>query len=390
MNSVLQSCRACKATDLRLILSLGQTPLANSLVQPDQLGHLEITYPLDLVFCASCSLVQITVTVPPDMLFREYLYFSSCSFPVVRQAEILVERMVTERCLDGSSLAMEIASNDGYLLQHYKKQGVPVLGIEPARNVAKVAVKERGIRTLTEFFGEELAYMLESRGDSADIIHANNVLAHVSDLNGVVNGIRIVLKQKGIASIEVPYVRDLIEGCEFDTIYHEHLCYFSLTALDQLFRRNQMVISDVERISVHGGSIRVYASHLATATPSPSVTKMLDDEDRLGIGDYRFYDNFAIRVERLRNSVRELLNCLKMDGKRIAAYGAAAKGSVLLNYFGVDHELIDFVVDGSRYKQGLHMPGVHIPICPESKLLEEMPDYVVLLAWNFEDFILEK
>ena len=390
MNSVLGICRSCGKTGLEMVLSLGRTPLANALLTAEQLDQPEPTYPLDLTFCPHCALVQITETVSPEKLFREYLYFSSFSDTVLRNAQEIVGRLIASRRLVDKSLAVEVASNDGYLLQYYHRQGIPVLGIEPAVNIARVAQEERGIRTLCEFFGEELARQLRRRDEQADVIHAHNVLAHVADLNGFAHGIQLLLKDDGIAVIEVPYVKDLIDHCEFDTIYHEHLCYFSLTALDRLFRRHALVIQDVERIPIHGGSLRLFVAKATSAQRGPAVRALLDEETAWGVNRLGFYRGFARRVESLKVSLRSLLLGLQQEGKRLAAYGAAAKGSTLLNYFGIGREILDFVVDRSTYKQGRYMPGAHLLIYAPAKLLEVMPNYVLLLAWNFADEILEQ
>jgi SAM-dependent methyltransferase len=354
----------------------------------EQLREPEATFPLDLVFCPACALVQITETVPPEVLFREYAYLSSFSDTVVLNAEGIVRRLIGLEGLGSESLAVEIASNDGYLLQHYHHKGIPVLGIEPAANIARVARDERGIPTVCEFFGAELAAELVAGGRAADVVHGNNVLAHVADLNGVVRGIATVLKPRGVAVIEVPYVKDLIDHCEFDTIYHEHLCYFSLTALDRLFRRHGLVIRDVERIPIHGGTLRIFASRAEWAIPGEAVKSLLAEEAAWGVDREEFYRGFGAKVERLRASLLELLGGLKAQGRRIAAYGASAKGSTLLNFFGIGADTLEFVVDRSTVKQGRYTPGTHLPILAPERVLELRPDYLLLLTWNFADEIL--
>jgi len=383
-------CRSCGQTDLQLVLSLGSLPLANALVTAEQLDQPESTYPLELAFCPKCSLVQITETVPPEELFRDYLYFSSFSDTMLSHAQAIVERVIEWRPLDANSLAVEIASNDGYLLQYYKQAGIPVLGIEPAINIARVAQDERGIRTLTDFFDAETAARLVEQGERADVIHANNVLAHVPDLNGFVRGLRLLLKPEGVAIIEVPYVKDLIDRCEFDTIYHEHLSYFSFTAVNQLFERQGLAIQWVERLAIHGGSLRIFVGVDSGAQRPTVVTELLDEETRWGVNQVDFYQDFAQRVAELKTSLRNFVFDLKDRKLRLAAYGAAAKGSTLLNYLGIGRSALDFVVDRSTHKQGRYMPGVRLPIYSPARLLEEMPSHVLLLTWNFADEILSQ
>ena len=368
------NCRSCGSPQLEVVLSLGQTPLANSLLTKAQLKEPEATYPLDLAFCRACSLLQITETVPPETLFRDYLYFSSFSDTMLKHSEELADELIESRGLDAHSLVVEVASNDGYLLQFYQRRGIPVLGIEPALNVAKVAIEEKHIPTITEFFGADLAGQLAAKGQQADVVHAHNVLAHVANLNDFVEGFERLLKVGGIVVVEVPYVKDLLDRCEFDTIYHEHLCYYSLTALDRLARRHGLMAQDVRRVPIHGGSLRVQFGRVGEGEVSQRVADLLQEEKSWGVDNVDVYRTFAQRVA----------------GVRLAAYGAAAKGSTLLNYAGIGTETLDFVVDRSTYKQGRYMPGVHLPILPPARLLEAMPDYVLLLTWNFADEIMSQ
>jgi hypothetical protein len=384
--SVMDRCRACGAAALRAIVSLGNTPLANALLTAEQLDRPEPVYPLDLVRCDRCYLVQIKETVSPELLFKNYPYFSSYADALVREAKRLVESMIRTRGLDALSLVVEVASNDGYLLQHYRARGIPVLGIEPAANVASVA-QARGIRTVNEFFGLALAKRMKADGHSATILHANNVLAHVAELNGFVEGLRVVLDDGGLAVIEVPYVRDLLDRCEFDTIYHEHLCYFSLTALDQLFARHRLAITDVQRTPIHGGSLRLFLE-AGPAERSLAVRSLLEEEDEWGVSDWAPYARFAESVRQVQDRLVGLLSGLKRDGRRIAAYGAAAKGATLLNSCAIGTDTIEFVVDRNVHKQGRYLPGAHIPIHAPERLLQDMPDYVLLLTWNFAEEIL--
>ena len=381
------ACRSCRNKELVSLISLGSTPLANSLLRRDQLEQPEAVFPLELAMCPHCSLVQIKQTVPPQLLFTNYLYFTSFSDTMLAHAEELSNEMIASRCLGSHSLVVEIASNDGYLLQYYDRKGIPVLGIEPAQNVAKVA-QEKGVRTLTKYFSCELAEELVRSGMQADVIHANNVLAHVADLHGMVEGIHVLLKPNGVALIEVPYLKDMIDGTEFDTIYHEHLCYYSLTALDKLFRAHNLYIVDVIRLPLHGGSLHLTLSKVDN--PRQSVANLLISEREWGVNNLDFYHDFSKRVESLGRRLRDLMQTIKSDGKSIAAYGASAKGSTLLNCFKIDHNFLDFIVDRSTWKQGFYSPGTHLEISDPKRLLIDKPDYVLLLTWNFADEIMKQ
>lgn len=389
MSHRISGCRSCGASGLAPVLDLGRTPLANRLLKPDQIQQPEPTYPLELVFCPACSLVQITETVPPEVLFSDYVYFSSFSDTMVAHARALAEGTVAARRLGGGSLVVEAASNDGYLLQHYQSLGVPVLGVEPAANVAKEAIEKRGVRTVVEFFGAESAKKLVAEFGRADVFHAHNVLAHVADLNGFVEGIHTLLKDDGVAIIEAPYAHPFVEHFEFDTIYHEHLCYFSLTALNRLFRSHGLIIRHAEEVPIHGGSLRIVAGRgKPDESPSGTAAIKLAWEQSIGMDRYDYYQRFGSGVDRLKSTLVQLVRDLKAAGRKLAAYGASAKGSTLLNYFGIGADVLDFVADRSTVKQGLLTPGTRLPIVAPDELARRRPDYCLLLTWNFAAEIL--
>jgi SAM-dependent methyltransferase len=380
------ACRGCgHATDP--FLPYGDLPLANGLIYPELPHGAEARFPLTLTLCPACALVQLAESTDPETLFRHYLYQTSTSAAFVSHAGALAQRLIAERRLGPDNQVIEIASNDGYLLQHYRAAGVPVLGIEPAVNIAELA-RQRGIDTICEFFSQDFADRLRREGRRADVVHAHNVLAHVPNLNGFIGGIAAILAPDGVTVIEAPYLIDLVDNLEFDTVYHEHLCYFSLTPLVPLFARHGLQIAAVERIPIHGGSLRVFARHAGQWAPDGSVDAMLAHERDWGASDLSTYRRFADAVTAFRPAFRAFLGAVRARGKSVAAYGAAAKGATLLNYCGIGRETIDFVVDRSPLKQGLTMPGARLPILPAEQLLLRQPDFTVLLAWNFVDEIL--
>ena len=385
-NRIDAHCRSCGSKDLSVFLSLGYLPLSDGFLEARQLVDNEPRYPLDVAFCATCSLVQILETVPPEELFgADYPYFSSFTDMLLRHSQANVQGRIDERNLDGASLVVELASNDGYLLQYYQANGIPVLGIDPAPGPV-AAARAKGIETLQAFFGNDLAGKLVAEGQRADVIHANNVLAHVADTNGFVEGIATLLKDDGVAVIECPYVKDLIEHGEFDTIYHEHLCYFSVTALRALFRRHELFITRVVPLSIHGGSLRVFVEK--QNRPEPSVEHYIESEQRLGLDRLDYYAGFSNRVRELRSELSQLLQGLKERKARIVGYGAAAKGTIMLNYVGIGQETLDFVADRNTHKQGRYIPGVRLPIASPERVLAEQPDYVLILPWNVKDEIM--
>jgi len=382
------SCRFCQAPLTEPFLDLGMSPLSNAYLRAEQLNHGETFFPLKTFVCDSCFLVQLEAFVSPADIFSDYAYFSSYSESWLQHAETYSNRMACELALDANSLVVEVASNDGYLLQFFKAQQIPVLGIEPARNVAEVAQRKE-IPTVVEFFGENLAHELSATRGKADLLLGNNVLAHVPDIRDFISGLRVLLKPRGIITMEFPHLLKLMEQNQFDTIYHEHFSYLSLNTTSRMFASQGLQIFDVEELPTHGGSLRIHACH-DTDTGNVITSRfksLLNAEQRAGLENLEGYSDFANRVAKTKFELLEFLIAAKKQGKTVAAYGAAAKGNTLLNYCGIGPEFIDYVVDRSPHKQGLFLPGSHIPIYPVEHIDVTRPDYLLILPWNLAEEI---
>ncbi len=383
-------CRACRSVLTRTFVDLGAMPLANSYLRAEDLTRPEAVYPLHARVCDECLLVQIEAVTTPSELFDEYAYFSSYSDSWVEHARCFATMARQRFGLDGTSLVVEVASNDGYLLKHFVAAGIPVLGIEPARNVAEVA-RAAGIPTEVRYFGSDTAGELRSRGVQADLLVGNNVLAHVPDLNDFVAGLAELLAPQGVLSLEFPHLLRLIEGNQFDTIYHEHFSYFSLASAERILAAHRLRVFDVEELPTHGGSLRVLASldgaaHAAT----PSIAPLRQEERAAGLHRPDAYSGFADRVETCRRDLLTFLAQAKGQGRQVVGYGAAAKGNTLLNWAGVGPEHIPYVADRSPHKQGRYLPGSHIPVVAPDEIMRTRPDFILVLAWNLVDEVVEQ
>jgi SAM-dependent methyltransferase len=385
------ACRSCGSASRRLILSLGDSPLANSYLRADQLSEVEPRYPLDVYLCEDCFLVQLDALETPENIFSDYAYFSSYSTTWLAHAEQYVSMMRDRFSFGAESQVVEIASNDGYLLQYFQAGGVPVLGIEPAANVAQVA-EDKGIPTRVAFWGKGFAESLAGEGLQADLIVGNNVLAHVPELNDFVAGLKIMLKPGGIVTMEFPHLVRLIAENQFDTIYHEHFSYFSFLAVCQVFARQGLTVFDVEELSTHGGSLRVFVRHEDDACKPilDSVGALHDRETEAGLATAAYYDTFAAAVVETKRGLQAFCRHVKDEGKRLAAYGAPAKGNTLLNYCEIGTDDIAYTLDRNPHKQGMFLPGTQIPIFAPEHVHEDKPDYLLILPWNLKDEIAEQ
>ena len=380
-------CRSCGSNLSLPVIDLGLQPLANNLLRPEDIGKPEPRFPLAVFVCSDCWLMQITDTVPPVDLFSDYIYFSSFSDAMLRHAKAAVQKHIAEKKLGKESFVIEIASNDGYLLKNFVEAGVPCLGFEPAANIAEVA-RKNGVETHCEFFGQNTAAALREQKGRADLILGNNVFAHAPDTNDFVAGVAELLKPDGWVVFEFPYGVEMIEKVEFDTIYHEHVYFFTLMPLVSLFARHGMDVFHVERLPIHGGSLRFFACKKGAEPIRATVTETLDAETRLGVTGAAYYERFSEQAAKVKADMITFLAEQKAAGKRVAAYGASAKGSTLLNYIGEAAGSLEFIADRSTYKQGRLSPGLHIPILPAEELAARAPDYAVLLVWNFAEEVM--
>lgn len=385
------NCRFCDAPLSYTFVDLGMSPLCESYLSAEQLNHMEPFYPLHVYVCEHCFLVQLEEYVSPAQIFTEYAYFSSYADTWLQHAKTYVDLMGERFQLNQESQVIEVASNDGYLLQYFVAQGIPTFGIEPAANVAQVALA-KGVPTLVEFFGSECAHKLAAAGKHADLLLGNNVLAQVPDLNDFIAGMQILLKPQGVITVEFPHLMRLMAENQFDTIYHEHFSYFSFITVEKLFAAHGLVLFDVEELTTHGGSLRIYARHQADAAKpiSSRVEELRQREIAAGFMQMACYTAFAEQVKATKRKLLAFLIQAKAEGKQIVGYGAPGKGNTLLNYCGIRTDFLDYTVDRNPYKQGKFLPGTHIPIYHPDKIRETRPDYVFILPWNFQDEIMQQ
>jgi hypothetical protein len=380
-------CRFCDAPLELSVVDLGMSPLCESYRSAAELREVERFYPLHVLACERCYLVQLEAFVPDEEIFQEYAYFSAFSSSWVDHARAYVEAITARLGLGPDDLVVELASNDGYLLQHFVGTGIPILGIDPAANIA-LAAEERGVPTLVAFFGRSVAEELAAEGRQAALVVGNNVLAQVSDLNDFVAGVKVLLRADGTATFELPHLQRLLDGLQYDTIYHEHFSYFSFATVAEVFAAHGLDVYDVEELSTHGGSLRIYAQHAGGPhTPTPAVAELLAREEQDGLRTPERYARFSEEVKESKRALLELLIGLRREGRQVVGYGAPGKGNTLLNYCGIRTDLLDYTVDRNPYKQGMFTPGTHIPILPPERIAETRPDHIVVLPWNLVDEI---
>jgi 2-polyprenyl-3-methyl-5-hydroxy-6-metoxy-1,4-benzoquinol methylase len=385
-------CRFCKTELVHVFIDLFNSPASNSFLTKEQLNEPETFYPLKVYTCHTCFLVQVDEYKKSDTIFdSNYVYFSSYSTSWLKHAKEYTEMMTRRFGFNDKSLVIEVASNDGYLLQYFKEQNVPVLGIEPTANTAEAA-KAKGIESVVDFFGVRLAKELFVKGIQADLLLGNNVLAHVPDIVDFVGGMKIILKSGGVITMEFPHLMQLVDNNQFDTIYHEHFSYLSFRTVKEIFESQGLEMFDVEEIPTHGGSLRIYAKHKEDAAKviSENVFNLIKKEEDKGLSGLTYYDNFQRKALKVKMDLIEFLIDQKKAGKKVAAYGAAAKGNTLLNYCGIKSDLIDFVVDANPHKQNKFLPASHIPVLNEDHLKKDKPDFVIILPWNLKDEITEQ
>jgi C-methyltransferase-like protein/putative zinc binding protein/methyltransferase family protein len=384
-------CRFCELKLKYTMVDLGMSPLCESFLLYEHLNQMEPFYPLRVYVCDNCFLVQLEEYVNPEVIFSEYAYFSSFADTWLQHVKDYVQMIVKRFRIGVHSQVVEIASNDGYLLQHFVRKGIPAYGIEPAVNIAKVA-QEKGIKTIVKFFGEDLADDLVAKGNKADLLIGNNVIAQVPNLNGFVKSMKILLKSQGIITMEFPHLMKLIDGNQFDTIYHEHFSYFSFITIEKIFSAHDLTIFDVEDLPTHGGSLRIYACHAEDTSKgiNDRIAELKKREVGVGITSLEYYFSFAEKVKSTKRNLMDFLIKVKEEGKSIVGYGAPGKGNTLLNYCGIRTDFLDYTVDRNPYKHGLFTPGTHIPIFHPDKIRETKPDYLLILPWNFKDEIMNQ
>ena len=385
------TCRFCHNELKATVVDLGMSPLCESYLSQNQLNQMEPFYPLHVYVCDNCFLVQLEQYVSAEDIFTEYAYFSSYSSDWLKHAQRYAEKMISELNLNAKSRVVELASNDGYLLQYFVKSGIPVLGVEPARNVAKAA-EGKNVPTLVDFFGEKLARRLVAEQQQADLLLGNNVLAQVPDINDFVAGMKLLLKSDGVITMEFPHLLRLIAENQFDTIYHEHFSYFSLFSVEKIFARHGIVLFDVEQLPTHGGSLRIYGRHAEDheKTVTKRFQRLMAEELEAGVDHLEYYRTFGQQVIDTKHKLLDFLVSVKQDGKRITGYGAPGKGNTLLNYCGIREDFLDYTVDKNPYKQGKFLPGTHIPIYGPEKIDQTRPNYVLILPWNFKEEIMRQ